>query len=301
MTQKPLSPFFIGAMAIPFWSLTPLFIVLIGDVPALFLMGFRFLVSGIILSFAAFMRGEGFYSQFRQPAGVWILSAVGILISQVIYIFALQNAPTAEANFINYLWPVMLILLTGLLGGEKLSRAQIAGVVLGLAGFSVLMFGQNAIIWRADYAVGYTAAFFAGLLWAFYSAGMRKYFADRPSSVQGAPFLIYAIICFALHSATATAPVVITAQIWPELLAFGIIPVAYVFWEYGIKRGALPNLVLLSYFIPLLSAIWIVLCTDAQSSPALWIGGALIVLAPIVGSIKNWPKGFGRKFLPQSP
>ena len=267
-------------MAIPLWSLTPLFIVLIGPMPALFMMGFRFFISGVILSFAAFVRGEGFYSQFRQPAGVWILSIFGILISQMMYVFAMQNAPTAEANFMYCLWPVYVIILTGLYGKEPLGFRQIAATLLGFGGFAVLVDSGG---WNADHMTGYLFALFSGLLWGFYSTGMRLFYSDRPASVQGGPFLLYAIVCFLSYQVFGTEPVLITAHNWPDLLAFGIIPVAYVFWEHGIKRGQMQLLALASYFIPLLSAIWISIATDKPWTWPLVIGGALIVLAPMIG------------------
>lgn len=273
----------VGFLAIPLWSLTPLLVVLMGPMSAFFLMGFRFLVSGIMLSAVSISRGEGFFSQFRHPAGVWALNILGILISQNIYIFSLQHAPTAEANMINYVWPIYVMIFGALIAGDKLELRHWLGILSGAAGCAVILLSEINLDWRPEYALGYGLALASGLLWAVYQVCMRKYYADQKSSVQGGPFLVYALVCFALFHLTGQTVTPITADIVPVLTIFGFVPISYLFWEYGIKRGHYQFLALSAYFIPLLSAIWIVAATGKQWTMPLLLGGALIVLGPILG------------------
>ncbi|TAH35133.1 MAG: hypothetical protein EYC62_05005 [Alphaproteobacteria bacterium] len=276
----------VGLSAIPIWSLTPLLIVLIGPMSAFFMLGFRFLLSGIVLSFASIVRGEGFFSQFKHPIGVWILTLLGILLSQSVYIYALQHAPTAEANMINYVWPVYVILLGAWANKEKLYLRHYIGIVSGAIGCAVILLGDAGFAWKKEYALGYILAFLGGTFWAVYQVYMRKFYQNEKSSVQGGPFLIYSLISFGLYYLSGSPLVVLTPENWAYLLVFGLVPISYLFWEYGIKKGDYQALAFCAYFIPLLSAILIVLVTDVTFSWSLFLGGALIVAAPLIGREK---------------
>ncbi len=273
----------VGLSAIPIWSLTPLLVILIGPMSAFFMLGFRFLLSGILLSFASIVRGEGFFSQFKHPIGVWVLTILGILISQSIYIYALQNAPTAEANMINYIWPVYVILLGAFANNKTLHSRHYIGIAAGAIGCAVILLGDAELVLDPKYTLGYSMALLAGVFWAVYQVYMQKLYAQEKSSIQGGPFLIYSIISFILYYLSGSPPVTITPENWPYLLAFGLVPISYLFWEYGIKKGNYHSLALCAYFIPLLSAIWIVWATEVTFSLSLFLGGALIVAAPLIG------------------
>jgi len=276
----------VGLTAIPLWSLTPVLVVILGPLSPFFLMGFRFLISGLILSFASIVRGDGFFDQFRIPTGAWILNIIGILVSQNIYIYALLHAPTAEANFINFLWPIYVVLLSAWVGNDKLHWPHIAGMIMGFMGCGIIMFGDGGARWNPDYAIGYGLAILAGLTWAIYQVGMHKFYAKGKNTVQGAPFLIYALICFFIYHQMDGAKIVLSVNQWPILIAFGIIPVAYLLWEHGIKRGYFHFLTVMSYFIPMLAALWVLLWNGGWSA-SLIVGGGMIVLAPIMANYRG--------------
>ncbi len=238
------------------------------------------------------MKGENIWSEFTHPFGMRALSVLGILVSQSAYILSLQHAPTAEANMINYLWPVHVILLGALLNGEKIGSRGLIGIILGVLGCAVILLGDAKTMWSDEYAPGYALAFLAGLLWAIYQVCMRKYYAENSTSIQGGPFLIYAAISFTIFYFQTPAMPEIPQALYPDLLAFGIIPVSYLFWEVGIKLGNYRLLAFCAYFIPLLSAVFIALAMGTEFSPSLFVGGAMIVAAAIIGgkskhTIKN--------------
>lgn len=281
----------IGSLSIPLWSMTPLMIVLLPKISPFFLMGFRFMITGGILAAIAAYRGKSFIGQFRHPPGVWALSVMGILVSQIIYIFSLQFAPAAEVNFVNYLWPLFVVMLTGYYTTQKFEPRYGIGALLGLGGCSLIILGDIRGTFSITHMTGYQLALIAGISWALYSFFMRRNFASTQSSIQGGPFLLFSIICFALHYQFSGFVPAITQKEWLYLLIFSLIPLAYSLWEHGIKRGDLRLLAVTSYFIPFLSAIWIVCFTGKTGSPYLWLGGSLVVLAPIVASY-NWPRFF---------
>ncbi|MBP0657332.1 DMT family transporter, partial [Mycobacterium tuberculosis] len=70
----------------------------------------------------------------RQPPLVWLLGAGGLFGYHAFYFTAMRNAPPVEANLVNYLWPLLIVLFSGLLPGERLRPHHILGAGLGLAG-----------------------------------------------------------------------------------------------------------------------------------------------------------------------
>ncbi len=49
----------------------------------------------------------------KQPLMIWIIGIIGICGSDIAYITAVKYAPPAHVDFIDYLWPFLVILITG--------------------------------------------------------------------------------------------------------------------------------------------------------------------------------------------
>src|SRR5262249_54939356 len=93
----------------------------------------------------------------RQPAKVWITGIAGLFGYHFLYFTALRNAPAVEAGLIAYLWPLLIVVGSALLPGERLRWYHVAGALLGLSG-TVLIVGRNGFHFKGAYAVGYAAA-----------------------------------------------------------------------------------------------------------------------------------------------
>ena len=279
------NPTWIGLAAIPLWALTPVFIVLLGAQAAFGLLAVRFLISGGVLSAIALIQGQSLWRQFYQPWGLWALSLGGILFSQWIYILALQHAPAAEANFINYLWPMYLMIFSALLGGEKVPGTKIFAILIAFAGAAVIMLGERGLQLSPEYNFGYALALLAGFSWAVYSLCLRRFYQHRGNTILGGPFLLYAAICYTAHILLGEPELHFTAEQWVYAVAFGLVPMGYVFWEHGMRHGQVPYLALGAYFIPLLSAIALNLLAGHDWTWSLMLGGAMIVLAPVLAHI----------------
>ena len=67
----------------------------------------------------------------------------GLFGYHALYFLALRFAPPAEAGLLNYLWPLLIVLFSSLLPGERLAPHHVIGALLGLAG-TVLLFAGNS-------------------------------------------------------------------------------------------------------------------------------------------------------------
>ncbi|MFX8397155.1 DMT family transporter, partial [Acinetobacter baumannii] len=86
----------------------------------------------------------------RQPWPVWAVGLGGLFGYHALYFLALKTAPPVEASLICYLWPLLIVLFSALLAGEKLAWFHLVGVGAGLAG-TVLIVGAKGVAPSTDY------------------------------------------------------------------------------------------------------------------------------------------------------
>src|ERR1700730_13116899 len=132
----------IGLTAILMWSLLAALTVATGKIPAFQLGAMTFAIGALGGALSWIGRREAIRSLWHQPAA-WMVGVGGLFGYHALYFLALRFAPPAEAGLLNYLWPLLIVLFSSLLPGERLLPHHIIGAVLGLAG-TVLLFSRNS-------------------------------------------------------------------------------------------------------------------------------------------------------------
>src|SRR6478752_95640 len=144
----------IGFCAILLWSLLALFTAASGTVPPFQLAAMTFLVGGLVGAANFLVRPERLQALRQRPV-VWALGVGGLFGYHALYFAALRLAPPAETGLIAYLWPLLIVLFSSLLPGERLRGAHVIGALAGFAGVVVLMVGRGGIDGRAGSWPGY--------------------------------------------------------------------------------------------------------------------------------------------------
>jgi drug/metabolite transporter (DMT)-like permease len=226
-------------------------------------------------------------AQLRQPLGAWLLSFGGIFVYHALYFYALGVAPSAPANLINYLWPLLLVLLSVVLAGERLHPRHIFGALLGLAGTAVLLAGHGTIgAARGGAWMGYLAALGGAVAWSGYSVFNRR-FASVPSTmlvgVCGAVALAGGLCQLALGPWISPLP----GQ-WLAIVLLGLGPtgLAFMAWDHATKHGNLSLLGALGYLVPLLSTVLLVVAGRTPADPMLFLAAVLIVGGAVIASAR---------------
>ncbi|MBI4275977.1 MAG: EamA family transporter [Rhizobiales bacterium] len=266
----------IGFTAIMMWSLLALFTAASGRVPAFQLAAMTFAIGGGIGA-ATWLWRRGAIRALRQPPEVWTLGICGLFGYHALYFMALRLAPPAEAGLLNYLWPLLIVLFSALLPGEKLKLHHVLGALFGLGGTVVLFTGASALTLAPEYAPGYTAAFVAAFVWAGYSVLSRR-FAAVPTDAVAGFCLVTAILAAFFHWAFEQTVWPVNMREWLAVAALGTAPVGAAFyaWDFGVKRGDIRVLGAAAYAAPILSTTFLVLAGYAEASVSLAIAAALI-------------------------
>lgn len=273
----------IGFTAILMWSLLSLLTVASGTVPPFQLAAMTFAIGGGIGA-ATWLVRPGAARALKQPWPVWALGVGGLFGYHALYFLALRLAPPAEAQLVSYLWPVLIVLLSALLPGERLRAHHVAGALIALAG-TALLFAGRGISFTGAHLPGFAAAFVAAFTWAIYSVASRR-FADVPSDAVAG-------FCLATAALAAISHMVFEQTHWPEnlsqwlaVVALGIGPVgaAFYVWDIGMKRGDIRVLGAASYATPLLSTAFLILAGYAQPTATIAIAAVLIAGGGLVAA-----------------
>lgn len=273
----------VGGTAILIWSTLALLTALVGPVPPFLLVALSFGLGGLVSLTIIAVTGRPLTITLRQPLPVWLLGIGGLFGYHFLYFLALQTAPAAEANLINYLWPLLIVLFAGLLPGERLGRPQVMGAAAGLAGTLLLVTGGKSVSVQADYLPGYLAAVACAVTWAGYSVLNRR-FGAVPTEIVAFFCLATALLAVPCHLLFEETVWPADAWAWATIAAMGVGPVGLAFfvWDHGVKRGDIQTLGALSYATPLLSTgLLIVAGRAALTLPVLGacvliVGGAFI-------------------------
>ena len=163
----------IGFTAILLWSILALMTAASGTLPPYQRSAITF-ASGSLPGIVTFAMKPERIRQLRQPAKVWATGVVGLFGYHFLYFTALRNAPAVEAGLIAYLWPLLIVVGSALLPGERLRWYHVVGALAGLSG-TVLIVAKNGIAFDPAYGFGYLAAFACAFTWSGYSLLPRRF------------------------------------------------------------------------------------------------------------------------------
>ena len=276
-------PIFLALSAILLWSTLALLGAGLSHLPPLLLLGVALAPSGI-------------YSLFRPRA--WRIPPVtlavgvgGIFGYHFLYFSAFTLAPAVEANLINYLWPLLIVMLSPLvLSGYRLGANHILGALLGLSGAALIVTnGQLGL--NSTSLPGYLYAAGAALTWALYSL-FTKRLPPFPTNSVAAFCAIGSLLAFSLYALTGGS-LSSLAHIPPIELFFlllaglGPMGAAFFFWDAALKRGDPRVIGSLAYLTPLLSTLNLVLLAGKPLTALNFAAMLLIITGALLGSLRK--------------
>jgi drug/metabolite transporter (DMT)-like permease len=266
----------IGLIAILMWSLLAALTVATGKVPAFQLAAVTFAIGALVGALTWIGRPDAIGAIWQKPTA-WIVGVGGLFGYHGLYFLALRFAPPAEAGLLNYLWPLLIVLFSSLLPGERLLPHHIIGAVLGLAGTVLLFAGNGASGFAPGQVPGLIAAFVAAFVWAAYSVMSRKLKAVPTDAVAGF-CAVTALLAAMVHGLVEVTIWPDTPVQWLAIAALGVGPVGAAFytWDIGMKRGDIRVLGAASYATPLLSTAFLILAGFAKPSANIAIAAVLI-------------------------
>lgn len=272
-----MKPYIQALLAIALWGVLAFLALELSRMPPFLLVG----VALIMGSFCSIYK----ISQWRVSFPTLLLGIYGIFGFHFCLFLALRHAPPIEANLINYLWPLLIVVLAPLfLPGYRLHIHHIIAALLGFIG-AVLIVTGGKLNFRSDYIIGYSLAGTSAFIWASYSL-LTKRVPPFPNAAIGLFCLSAGVLSLIMHWALESA-YTFTMRDFLILLLLGLGPMgsAFFLWDAALKNGDPRIIGSLAYLTPMLSTLILVATGNGKFTWLFGFSMVLIVGGAVIGSL----------------
>ena len=276
-----------GFAAVLLWALLALLTAASAPVPPLLLNTVCFAIGGGIGALWVLATGQ-FGALAAVPLRVYAFGTAGLFGYHLLYFSALRLAAPhgaeAQAGLIAYLWPLLIVLLSGLLPGERLRAGHLVGALLALGGAALLLAAEVGGA-TAGALPAYALAGLCALTWSTYSVVSRR-LGDVPTEAVAGFCLATAILSLGLHLAVEETVWPATPTQWLAVLGLGLGPVggAFFVWDHGVKRGDIRLLGAASYSAPVLSTLVLIVLGLAALTWSVVAACVLVTMGAVVAA-----------------
>ena len=240
----------LGAIAL--WGLLAALAVRLAAVPP-------FLLTGIALCVGSLVGARALLSR-PPPVAALALGIYGLFGFHFFLFLALRHAPPLEANLINYLWPLLIVVLApAIVPDVRFSGRHALAALVGFSGAALLIGGGGEL--GSGQLLGYAFAAISALIWSTHSLLTRR-FAHFPAAYVSWFCLASGIASLACHLAFEDRYVPHGIE-WLLLALLGLGPMgaAFFLWDRALKHGDPRVIGNLAYLTPLLSTLILVATT----------------------------------------
>jgi drug/metabolite transporter (DMT)-like permease len=263
----------LGAIAL--WAMLAALGVSLSHVPPFLLTGLALVIGSV--------PAWPLVRQWRVPASTLALGVYGLFAYHFLLFVALRSAPAVEANLVNYLWPLLIVLLAPVvLPGLHLRTAHVVAALVAFAGAAIAILGRGTS--GGGWSWGYLAALGAAFIWSTYSLMTRRV-AHFPTAAIGLFGLVSGLLSLGCH-ALLESPVHLAVRDWLFIAIAGLGPLgaAFFLWDKALKLGDPRQIGILSYITPLASTLLLMFATGRAPSWNIALAAALIIGAAVVAT-----------------
>ena len=278
MSSSPLQANLYALGAIALWASLASLGVSLTHIPPFLLTGIT-LIIGSVPAWPFVLRDP---SQWRIPMRTLALGVYGLFAYHFLLVIALRHAPPVEANLVNYLWPLFIVVLAPVvLPGVALRVPHVVAALLGFGGAAIAIVGGREL--SGTLAWGYIPAAAAAFIWATYSL-MTKRVTAFPTTAIGLFGLVsgaLSLLCHVLLEPSVT----LQARDWSLLAVLGLGPLggAFYLWDKALKLGDARHIGILSYITPLASTTLLIVVSGRSFSWSIGLATAMIISAAVMG------------------
>jgi drug/metabolite transporter (DMT)-like permease len=262
--------------AIGLWATLASLGVSLGHVPPFLLTGLALVIGSI--------PAWPLVRQWKVPPGTLLLGIYGLFGFHFLLFIALRHAPPVEANLVNYLWPLLIVVLApAVLPDLPLRPAHAIAAVTGFAGAAIAILGARTP-GASAWSWGYVPALGSAFIWATYSLMTRRVPAF-PTAAIGLFGLVSGLLSLLCHWALEPAAT-LDAKDWALIAVMGLGPLgaAFFLWDRALKLGDPRQIGILSYLTPLASTLLLVFVSGRAFDWSIALAAAMVIGAALVGT-----------------
>lgn len=224
--------------------------------------------------------------------GVWKvdrskLNILGVVFTSMFFLgyqycllTSFKLAPIPEANSIQYLWTLLIVVFSPLYFAVRLDPVFWINLLLLSISGTVIFWESIGNFTRTGLA-GYVFAAVAAITWANYSLMAKKYPNFFNFDNLTVSFLIIGLVGMAdtSNSGLSLIPTLADDK-WPWFLFLIIGRISYFFWDSGVKRVSTFTVARMALLTPILSSTLLAIFVGVNIGWNLWIAFSLSIFGP---------------------
>jgi len=245
----------------------------------------------LALAVTAFGRWPALRSlRARRLASLLGLGAGANFPYTALYYLAFALAPEAagDANIINYLWPLWVLILSVPLLQEPLSWNKVLGMLIAFAGVYLLVSGGSWIRFRTENLPAYASAAAGAFFWGLFSVLSKRQGESEPLTALflylGASFVCFTLLALILAAAGVIQLAPPSGRAWLQVAAVGAGAngLGALFWVLTLRRSDTALASTLVYLTPFAALVYLAAFRGTPIRPlqlgalALILGGPLL-------------------------
>jgi len=216
---------------------------------------------------------------------LFYMGCLGIFIYYLFYFGSLMLISAQETMIINYLWPMIIVILAIFILKEKFSIKKLIAIILSFIGVLIVI-SKGDLNFNIQDSLGVLFAFLAAVSYGLFSVLGKKQNYDVIVAT-----MFYNIFSFIITLITIIA---FGKLILPNLfelmglLWLGVFPggIAYVFWFLALKQGDTSKISNFMYLNPFVSLVYIYLLVGEKILLSSVIG-LLFIIGGIMLQVKK--------------
>jgi drug/metabolite transporter (DMT)-like permease len=260
-------------------------------VTPLFASAWRFTIAAAILLPIITMReGWSLAALRRSGFGLLVMSAVGVFGFNVSLFYGLRMTSAVNGALIMGFTPALTAAMSALVNRESLSRQQLVGMTLGIAGVVVVVSkGSWHTLAAMSFSGGDLLVMLASLCFAIYPI-IPKRFVHGMSAMQTTGGSIAGGAALMAAFAMAAAPDFLTPPPMPVAVGIAFMglfgsAIAYLWWNQAVQRMGATSVAVFLNLVPIFAALIGVLLGQTISIAQL-CGAALVITGVLYSSGK---------------
>lgn len=268
----------LGAIAL--WASLAALGVALSHVPPFLLTGLSLLIGSLI----ALPLSRFDWRQWKVPPSTLALGVYGLFGFHFLLFIALRHAPPVQANLVNYLWPLGIVVMAPLfLPGVTLTSRHVLAALIGFAGAALAILGRGGS-GEAVWAWGYIPALASAFIWSSYSL-LTKRVTPFPTAAIGSFALVSGVLSLVCHALLEPA-VALSAKDGALIALLGLGPLggAFFLWDAALKRGDARQIGVLSFLTPLLSTLTLLATRGEWPNASVAIAAVMIIGAAVMAT-----------------
>lgn len=226
------------------------------------------------------------YSQRNDRSRVrdwryWLMAVGGLAGALYFYFLALQEGDPAKVSLVTYTWPVGFVIMANWLSGKGLSLRLVLGALIAFGGLTpMILSGSQG---DATPLMSYVAGLAAGICWIAFSVFLRQSGALSLHSYRSL-FLHVGLVALTLHGLFESSAEAATTQDWVVAGIIGLGPygLAFISWGFALQRGPVTLLGLMTYLVPIMAALLLVVLGWSSPSYQLLVATTAVVAGALL-------------------